>query len=105
MATGRLSARLTMLLLRKTRPLSSIGVSYFVAYPNPTREYVIVEHPATAGRAHVKLIDIVGRVVKTIRVNNNVLQTTVSLKEVPVGSYQISWSDGIRLLTKTVIVE
>lgn len=76
-----------------------------VAYPNPTREYVIVEHPATAGRAHVKLIDIVGRVVKTIRVNNNVLQTTVSLKEVPVGSYQISWSDGIRLLTKTVIVE
>jgi hypothetical protein len=73
--------------------------------PNPGSNYTIVTHAVTsAGAALLKLTDISGNVVRTIRVSPKVAQTRLSLAGVKPGVYKITWSDGTRLSSETLLV-
>jgi hypothetical protein len=74
-------------------------------FPNPASEYVIAEHPAVNRDAVLKLVDIYGRIVSTTRVSRNALQTQVRLTGLPASTYRLVWTDGIRVITKTLIIK
>jgi hypothetical protein len=40
-------------------------------YPNPAKDYLIIEHPITNKSAKIEWIDISGRIIKTVSVKRN----------------------------------
>ncbi|HRI20182.1 MAG TPA: T9SS type A sorting domain-containing protein, partial [Panacibacter sp.] len=84
--------------------LSNINTMLSV-YPNPAKEYMVVDHPATANDARLTLVDMNGRMIKTIKVIKDAVQTTINIKSVLPGSYKIVWNDGITTRNQTVVVK
>ena len=73
-------------------------------YPNPAKDYIIVEHPVTNKSADIRLVDIFGRVMKIVSVKRNISKTQVNTESLAAGVYKIIWSDGRNSLTKTVMI-
>lgn len=59
-------------------------------YPNPATEFVIVQHPSTLS-AQLQLVDISGKIIRTLPVEPNTTQTQVYLKGLPKGIYSLVW--------------
>ena len=74
-------------------------------YPNPAIGYVVVQHPALSTPAQIKLLDMMGRVIKTIQVIPNTVQTQLDLTGVPPGMYKIVWTGGGNSLTQTLLID
>lgn len=72
--------------------------------PNPANDIITIKHPSSTKAAHLKIIDISGRTVKTIVANRNQNQTSVSVIELHAGFYHLLWSDGTKQLHKSFIV-
>jgi len=79
--------------------------SFLKIYPNPANEFLFVEHPATINAAQLKLVEISGRVVKTIKVNKGVEKTKVDINSLASGVYKIVWTDGASTKSELVIVK
>jgi hypothetical protein len=71
--------------------------------PNPAHDYTIVTHPA-ARFAFLKLTDISGNVVRVMKVSPNATQTRLNLVGVKPGIYKLTWSDGTRAVSVTLLV-
>jgi hypothetical protein len=84
------------------RPPIIIHDSLTVA-PNPAHDFTIVTHPV-ARFALLRLTDISGNVVKLVKVFPNVSQTRLNLTGVKPGIYKLTWSDGTRSLSVTLLV-
>jgi hypothetical protein len=59
-------------------------------YPNPATEYVIVQHPSSPS-AQLQLVDIGGKIIRTIPVQPNTTQTQVYLRGLSKGIYSLVW--------------
>jgi hypothetical protein len=59
-------------------------------YPNPAIDYVIVQHSSTLS-AQLQLVDISGKIVRTIAVEPNTTQTQIYLKGLSKGIYSLIW--------------
>ncbi len=71
-------------------------------YPNPVKNYVIVDN--IAGFRQIKLIDIQGKIVKTIYISSN--QEKIDLNNIRSGMYTIQLIDeNLPVVTKKIIVE
>ena len=73
-------------------------------YPNPAKDYLIIEHPITNKSAKIEWIDISGRIIKTVSVKRNETKTNVNTQTLYQGVYKIIWTDGKNSLTKTVMI-
>jgi len=73
-------------------------------YPNPAKDYLIIEHPAANKPAYIKCIDAFGRMVEIVSVKRDDTKTQVNIGSLSAGVYQIIWSDGKTLLTKTALI-
>src|SRR4030095_6250579 len=70
-------------------------------YPNPTSDIAIIKHPSPNKNAQIKFVDIAGRTVKVFIPVRNTTQSPIDLKILPSGIYNLVWSDGVRILSRT----
>ena len=77
----------------------------FTVYPNPASQFTLVKHPVTNNNAHVQLVDVTGRLVRTIIPGKNAVQTKVDVQGLTPGVYKLLWSDGVRTLTRSLLVK
>lgn len=74
-------------------------------YPNPAKSFVIAEHPGTSNTAQLKLVDIMGRMVKLITVTRDAVQTRIDINGIAPGIYKMIWSDGKNIQSKTLAIQ
>lgn len=74
-------------------------------FPNPSSEYIIVKHPLSPFESELQIVDMKGSVIKTIKVNKNVVQTEISTKKLPPGSYNIVWRCNETIISKKALVK
>jgi hypothetical protein len=84
---------------------ATINSNLFALYPNPASGYVIWQQPATDHIAQLQLVDINGRIVKTISLGKSTVQTTIPVSGLPTGMYKLVWSDGKNKLTKSLLIK
>lgn len=73
-------------------------------YPNPAKDYLLIEHPMSSKEASIRWIDISGQTMKITSVARNITKTDVNTKNLSAGIYTVIWSDGARSLEKTVMI-
>lgn len=76
-----------------------------LAYPNPGSSYTVVAHEAVESPAQLTLVDANGRVIKTVAVAPNESQTRLELRNLQPGIYRVTWSDGKRSVSHTLLVQ
>jgi hypothetical protein len=74
--------------------IGGMGNAIFSVYPNPAKDYVIVNLPVTGNPAQLQITDISGRTVKTVVLGMNDFQKTIDLTGLAKGIYAVIWSDG-----------
>jgi len=74
-------------------------------FPNPTSDIAIVKHPSSNKNAQIKVVDIAGRTVEVFIPIRNTRQSQLDLKILPGGIYNLIWSDGTRILSRTLIIK
>ena len=74
-------------------------------HPNPTKDFVIVEHPNIDHPAQIKLLDMTGKTIQTIAVKQNASQTICNIRGLSVGSYQVIWVDGTQKQVKQLMIQ
>ena len=74
------------------------------AYPNPAVGSALLAHQATDSPSRLKLVDMNGRVIKTIDVPRQEAQTRIDLTNVKPGIYRVVWSDGQTSVSQTILV-
>lgn len=79
--------------------------SLFRTYPNPASTYTMATIPSSTHHAQLQLVDINGRIVKTISVGNKAQQIKVDLDGLITGVYKLVWSDGTKTITRTILVK
>jgi hypothetical protein len=79
------------------------GANELTAYPNPTDEFVLIVHPSSDVSALLKVIYMSGTLIKTILVPANTTQTTIDLRGLNAGIYEVVWTDGRRNLNKKIM--
>jgi hypothetical protein len=84
---------------------TTINSKLFALYPNPASGYVVWQQPATDHITHLQLVDINGRIVKTISLGKSAVQTTIPVSGLPAGIYKLVWSDGKNKLTKSLLLK
>ncbi|HLP38352.1 FG-GAP-like repeat-containing protein [Lacibacter sp.] len=72
--------------------------------PNPATDVIMIKHPLSTRNAQLQIIDMHGRVVKTIVAQRNQKQASVSVKELAAGIYQVLWINGSRQLNKPFMI-
>ncbi|HET6766416.1 MAG TPA: IPT/TIG domain-containing protein, partial [Chitinophagaceae bacterium] len=70
-------------------------------FPNPITDIAFIKHPSSNKIAQIKVVDIAGRTVKVFITVTNTTQSQVNLKILPAGIYNLVWSDGTRILSRT----
>ena len=76
------------------------------AYPNPSPNGVItVKHPVSAGNAQIRVVDMMGNVMKIVPANKNAATTTVNVTGITQGLYSIVWNDGNTVLTQSIFIQ
>jgi len=83
----------------------NVNSSQLTVYPNPSSSWIVISHPATIKNSTLKFIDILGQEVKVIYPSRNSDRTYLKVNDLPKGFYTITWSDGIRNLSRTMIVQ
>ena len=87
--------------------ISSPSVNSFELriYPNPVIDMATIIHPSSNKNTQIRLIDITGKIVKVILPMRNTAQSQVDLKILPAGIYNLIWSDGSRILSRTLMIK
>jgi FG-GAP-like repeat/IPT/TIG domain/Secretion system C-terminal sorting domain len=82
----------------------SINSKELIVNPNPAKDFLIIKHPSSNKNAELNFYDILGRKVKTILPVRNSTRTDVTLNYMTPGTYTIVWSDGIRVLSRIIVI-
>jgi hypothetical protein len=73
-------------------------------YPNPAYGTAWVKHPVSAN-ARIKVINVMGGLVKFVNVAPGAAQTQLSLGGLQPGYYKVTWISGTDMCTSTMIVQ
>lgn len=74
-------------------------------YPNPASKYAIVINPITHHPSHLQVVDLMGRIVRTINVGSEATKTTVDVSGLTAGIYKLVWNDDKKVITHTLLVK
>ena len=76
-----------------------------MVYPNPTSDIAVIKHPSSNKNAQLKVVDIAGRIVEVFVPIRNTRQSQLDLNLLPGGIYNLIWSDGTRILSRTLMIK
>ena len=76
---------------------------YYI-FPNPTNSYIEMKHPVSSDQAYLKIIDITGRIVCSIKDVKGSSQTSIIVANLSHGTYEILWIDNNKTIIKSFIV-
>jgi subtilisin-like proprotein convertase family protein len=76
-----------------------------IVYPNPARDYIIIEHPRSSVASQIKILDMMGRLVLSTNADKYSSKTRIDLKGLSRGSYKIMWSDGESTANRTLLID
>jgi uncharacterized membrane protein len=82
-----------------------VNSKLFALYPNPASGYVIWQQPATDHVTRLQMVDLSGRILKTISIGKSAVQTIISVSGLSTGMYKLVWSDGKNKLTKSLLIK
>lgn len=88
-----------------TVDLNNVNSKELVAVPNPADDVITIKHPSTSRNSRISFIDIAGKEVKSLIPARNSRETQTSVKGLASGIYQISWTDGRKILVRTFMVK
>jgi hypothetical protein len=74
------------------------------AYPNPAVGMLQVSVPNSAANSQFTLADMSGRVLLVVPVSAGTNMVQINVSMINTGTYQLSWSDGSRRKTQTVLI-
>jgi hypothetical protein len=80
----------------------ALGMTLF---PNPATDHVTIQHPAGDASARIRLLDMTGRVVRTVTPDAHSLQTSIILNGLAAGIYQVQWSDSSHIIASSLLVK
>ena len=83
----------------------NVNSAALTVQPNPAHDVLIIKHPASVKTAMLRFIDITGRTVKMVVPAQNATQTATSVNGLSAGIYTIVWSEGIRTLSRVIVVQ
>ena len=72
----------------------------FRLFPNPVQDIITLElNQATGRNIQIQLYDVAGRLIQTAELDKtgNYIKTTIDVKALPAGSYEIMLTDGAKL--------
>jgi hypothetical protein len=64
-----------------------------IIYPNPSKNFIMVDHPAIPKTSSIRIIDMYGRLVKEFIVQPNEGKSQLNIQTLCFGVYKIVWSD------------
>ena len=74
-------------------------------YPNPAKYgFFYLDIPSVNDASQIQVVDIVGRVVQSLKVTAGTLQARVDIPHLPAGTYRVSWTNGKRTASTTLLV-
>jgi len=74
-------------------------------YPNPVKYgFFYLEVPDISKASQIQVVDFVGRVVRSLKVAAGTLQARVDIPGLPAGAYRVSWMNGVRTASTTILV-
>jgi hypothetical protein len=73
--------------------------------PNPVNDIAIIKHPSSNKNAKLRFVDMTGRDAFTVIPQRNTKQSQVDLRKLPAGVYYLMWSDGSKILSRTIMKE
>jgi len=74
-------------------------------YPNPANKSVLVNFPQTTASTILKMIDMTGRVVKTVSIPKATMQLRLNLNGLPAGIYKLISDSGTNTINCSLVVE
>ena len=86
--------------------LGSVNSPELTVTPNPAgkSDVIIIKHPLVIKAAHIKFIDVNGRVVRKIIAQRSTRQTEVKVNGLPSGIYVITWVHENKMRSRTFMV-
>ena len=83
--------------------LNSLSLDDFELYPNPSNDLINISfNAAFQGNFNLEIRDLSGRLISTMQLKDNM--TSVDLSSLSNGTYFLTVSDGVSVLTKKVVV-
>ncbi len=64
-------------------------------HPNPVIENALITHQPASNNSQITLTDMSGRIIRTIRPENNSVQTNISMINLPAGKYLVIFKNGL----------
>lgn len=75
-------------------------------FPNPAHGFVTVQHAlATDNNALAQVLDMSGRVLRTVKLAPGASQTTLFLDGLAAGMYQVRWTNGNQSVARSLLVK
>jgi Secretion system C-terminal sorting domain len=63
-------------------------------YPNPAKNYIIINHPFAGNNEQLQIVNIRGNVILQKKITAASFQTRIDLPELPKGVYELVWTNG-----------
>jgi len=73
-------------------------------YPNPVKDFVLIELPVSVSKANMEIVSMEGRIVHSQGINSN--KTTIDVSKIPTGMYRVNMMlENDRKLSAKLIIE
>jgi len=69
----------------------AMGISL---YPNPAKNYIIINHPFAGNNEQLQIVNIRGNIILQKKINAASFQTRIDLPALPKGVYELVWTNG-----------
>lgn len=73
-------------------------------YPNPGVDNITVKFPVSTKVSYIRIIDLTGKIVADLSVQQNTTSTEIRVGKLFTGIYKLVWTDGQRSLVKMIMI-
>jgi len=84
--------------------ISSETADGISVYPNPAKDYIIINHPYAGNNEQLQLINLQGNRAMQQKIMAGSFQTRVNLSSLPKGMYEMVWTNGAILSCSRLVV-
>lgn len=78
---------------------NSIGL-----YPNPAKNYVVVNHPFSGNNEQLQLVNLQGNTILLKKITAGGFQTRIDLPALPSGAYELVWTNGKDIVANRMVI-
>ena len=74
-------------------------------YPNPAKNYIVVNHPYAGNNEQVQIMNLQGNVLVQKKITTASFQTRIDLPELPKGVYAMVWTNGKATTGNSLVIQ